>query len=274
MSEELPLAGLRIALPETRELDLLASMIERQGGVTLRCPLVAILDTEDVAAVEQWLDLLQFGQFTDVLFYTGEGLRRLLAFADRRGSRDAMVHALARVRKFCRGPKPARALREIDLSPEVRIEPATTAGIVSTFQQYDWNGRRLGIQLFDQSVPEQLAEFLTATGVEYRCVSPYRYAPASDEERVVELIDQLANGQLDVIAFTSAAQVDRLFEVASKRQATERLESGLNKATVAAVGPVAAQTLHDRGVAVQATPQDKYFMRPLVDSIIAATRKQ
>ena len=35
------LTGCRIVVPETRELDLLARIIEAEGGETIRCPMVA-----------------------------------------------------------------------------------------------------------------------------------------------------------------------------------------------------------------------------------------
>ena len=39
-----PLGGRVIALPETRELDRLASLLEAEGARSWRCPMVAILD--------------------------------------------------------------------------------------------------------------------------------------------------------------------------------------------------------------------------------------
>jgi uroporphyrinogen-III synthase len=41
------LAGRRIAVPETRELDVFAQMLERHGANVVRCPLVAIRDVPD-----------------------------------------------------------------------------------------------------------------------------------------------------------------------------------------------------------------------------------
>ena len=43
------LAGRRIVVPETRELDVLAQMLERHGATAVRCPLVAIRDVDDAA---------------------------------------------------------------------------------------------------------------------------------------------------------------------------------------------------------------------------------
>ena len=43
----LPLAGRTVAVPETRELDIFARMLEERGATTIRCPLVAILDAPE-----------------------------------------------------------------------------------------------------------------------------------------------------------------------------------------------------------------------------------
>src|SRR3954464_10236888 len=82
-----PLAGRTVALPESRELDQLSRLLEEQGATALRCPLVSILDAPDPAPVDAWLQRLIAGAFDDVIFLTGEGLRRLLARAARAGAR-------------------------------------------------------------------------------------------------------------------------------------------------------------------------------------------
>src|SRR5256885_8420178 len=46
-----PLAGRTIAVPETRELEVFAAMLERRGASVVRCPLVAIRDAPDPAPV-------------------------------------------------------------------------------------------------------------------------------------------------------------------------------------------------------------------------------
>ena len=46
-----PLAGRTVAVPETRELEVFAAMLERRGATVLRCPLVTIRDAPDPAPV-------------------------------------------------------------------------------------------------------------------------------------------------------------------------------------------------------------------------------
>src|SRR4051812_8512283 len=110
-----PLSGRTIAVPETREVELFAGMLEAEGATVFRCPLVAILDAPDAKPIEEWLLKLAAGEFHDVVLLTGEGLRRLKGFAERAGCWDAVHNAMAGVRTIIRGPKPAKALREIGL---------------------------------------------------------------------------------------------------------------------------------------------------------------
>src|SRR6059058_3804230 len=99
----LPLEGRTVALAEGRQLEDLAQMLEKEGATTLRCPMLSILDAPDPVPVFAWLRELAAGRFDYVLLFTGEGLRRLLGFADREGLRDAVIAALARARTVTRG---------------------------------------------------------------------------------------------------------------------------------------------------------------------------
>src|SRR5471030_1254999 len=77
------LAGRRIVVPETRELDLFARMLEQHGAITIRCPMVAIADVPDAAPVEAWLRRFTTDPPDDFILMTGEGLERLVGFARR-----------------------------------------------------------------------------------------------------------------------------------------------------------------------------------------------
>ncbi len=79
----LPLEGKAIALAEGRQLEELAAMLEKEGASILRCPLLSILDAPDAEPVVNWLKELIAGKFAYVILLTGEGLRRLIGFADR-----------------------------------------------------------------------------------------------------------------------------------------------------------------------------------------------
>jgi uroporphyrinogen-III synthase len=269
MMNEHPLAGRRIAILEHRELDRLGAMLEAQGAATWRCPLVAIADAPDPAPVILWLRTFVAAPPGDLVLLTGEGLRRLLGFAERAAIGDGFRAALAGVRTITRGPKPARALRELGLASTLRAERPTTDGVIAALAAGELAGRRIGVQLYPEA-PPTLVEFLAAAGAHPEPVSPYVYMPSVDDDAIRALIAELAAGRIDAIAFTSAAQVVRLFAAAAKADLLATLETALRRTLLAAVGPVVAAELVRHGLDVAVMPRDTYFMKPLVSAIIAA----
>jgi uroporphyrinogen-III synthase len=262
-----PLSGRRIALPETRELDRLARLFEEQGAEIVRCPLVAIRDAPDPASVRDWL--MRF-PFDDLVLFTGEGLRRLHGFAQRFDLEPVFLDGLRAARKITRGPKPERALRELGLKSDLRAEEPTTDGLIATLSRIDLQGRRVGVQLYPGNPNTRFADFLRQAGAEPDPVLPYTYASAADDEKVVELIDRMADGAIDAIAFTSSPQVARLFEVAATTRGEGALRTTLKAIQIGAVGPVVAEELRRREVEVTITPNRGYFMKPLVSAFLAA----
>lgn len=268
-SEKPPLDGLSVGLPETRESESLSRLFEEKGARVICCPLISILDSPDVPAVEAFLRRMIDGSFDDIILMTGEGVRRLRGFAERAGLKNEFVEALGKLRRLVRGPKPLRALRELGLDAELQADPPTTDGVISTLQRVDLSGRRVAVQLYSRSPPAKLTSFLVKAGASVTTVAPYVYASATDEDRVVEFIDAIGAGKIDVLAFTSASQVDRLFEVALERGRVESLEHGLARTRVAAIGPVVEEALTSRNVRVWIRPENAYFMRPLVHAVVA-----
>jgi uroporphyrinogen-III synthase len=262
------LTGRRIAVFEHRELDRLARMLEAQDAVVLRCPMVAIVDAPDAAAVTAWIRRAVETPFDDLILMTGEGLRRLRGFATRAGLEPSFREALGKMRTITRGPKPARALREIDLSPGLRAPTPTTEGVIAALSDTNLRGRRVGMQLYPEA-GNRLAEFLSDAGALPDPVLPYAYVPQSDPGMALALTDEIAAGRVDAVAFTSASQVGRLFEIANEANEETRLRAALARTTVAAVGPVVAEELRRRGVAVAIMPRETFFMKPLVSAIAA-----
>ena len=263
-----PLANRRIALAECRELDLLARMLEREGAETVRCPLVAIRDAPDAVPVEAWIRRVVAGECDDLILYTGEGVRRLVGFAERAGLSDDFVAALGRVNKITRGPKPVRALREIGLSSDLAAKVPTTDGIIAALGGKTLHERAVGVQLYGQEPNLKLVAFLEAHGATVDLVAPYVYSSEADDHRVAALIRELGEGHIAAIAFTSSPQVKRLAEVAGKAGLAETLQQGLARTKVAVIGPVAADELARLGVSPDAMADRPYSMKPFVQAIM------
>jgi uroporphyrinogen-III synthase len=254
-----------IAVPEARQLDVFAGLLERRGAAVLRCPLVAIKDAPDPAPVLEWLEGFNAGSCDDLILLTGEGLRRLLSCIDRHRPewRAAFMERLAQVRTLTRGPKPARVLRELGLQPSLLADEPTSAGVIKTLQTLELRGRRVGVQLYGAVPNPPLLECLERAGATALVVAPYVYADAIDDAAVRALADRMVAGEVNIIAFTSMAQVKRLFEVCP----LDVLKLAFANVQVAAVGPVVRDALLAQGVQVNCMPDDSFFMKPLVTAM-------
>lgn len=262
------LAGRRIVVPETRELDLLADMLERHGATAVRCPLVAIRDVADAAPVEAWLERFIAAPPDDLILLTGEGLGRLVGFAERAGIETAFVAALAKVRKITRGPKPARRLHMLGLKPGLPAPEPTTTGIIAALQDDNLAGRRVAVQLYPDPNPA-LLDFLTTAGAKPDPVLCYAYASETEDRLVAETIDSMAAGKVDLIAFTSSAQVKRLRDVAAASGREAALRAALARTRIAAVGPVVAEAIAQAGGRVAVAPAPSFHLKPMVNAIVA-----
>jgi uroporphyrinogen-III synthase len=259
------LAGRTIAIPETRELDVFAGLLERRGANVIRCPLVAIHDTPDSHAVLVWIEKAIDGEFDYLVLLTGEGLRRLLSCIDRNAPqlREPFLAALVRMRKVTRGPKPARALRELGLQSDLAAEVPTTEGVIDLLRQHDLKNKDVGVQLYGSDPNVRLVTYLEQVGARVFTVAPYVYADSADDEAVFSLSQRLLRGDIDAMAFTSMQQVQRWFDVLGE----EIARSCLKKTLVAAVGPLVAEALTTRGVQTPLMPDEAFFLKPLTRAL-------
>ena len=259
-----------VALPETRQLNVLAELLERRGASVIRCPMVAILDTPDAVPVVSWIRRFVETPMDLLVIYTGEGIKRLLGFAEREGLTDDFVAALSATRKLARGPKPGRALRQLDLKPEIVASAPTTDGVIETLNTLALEGARVGVQLYGSDPNDVLMAYLASRSAKVDCVAPYVYASEVDDGEVTDLIERMSAGEIDAIAFTSKSQVERLKKLARRRGLEQALDTALAAMKVAAIGPVVAEELRGAGVRVDVMPETAYFMKPLVTELAKA----
>src|SRR5437879_1782973 len=211
------LNGYRILILETREEAQFSRLLSEQGADVLQCPMFTIHDAPDAAPIEAWIGRFIAKPCDDLVLMTGEGLRRLMKVARRNGIDQDFVTALGTARKFARGPKPGRALREIGLEPQLTTEKPTSEGIAEMLSRVDLGGHRVGLQLYPDKDHSVLIGAIKAQGAEIDPVLPYVYDAQAADANIVTAINEMDHGQVDAIAFTNLGQVLRLIEVARSR---------------------------------------------------------
>jgi uroporphyrinogen-III synthase len=262
------LNGYRILILETREEAQFSRLLTEQGADVVQCPMFTIHDAPDSAPIEAWIRRCIAAPFDDLVLMTGEGLRRLMKVARRINADSDFIAALGKARKFARGPKPGRALREIGLEPQVTTEKPTSEGVAEMLSHLDLKGHRLGLQLYPDKDHGVLIGAITAQGAEVDTVSPYVYDAQAAETNIITAIDEMAGGRIDAIALTSSGQVRRLIEVAQAHDCEARLREGLKRTPIASVGPVVSDELKTYGLRTDIYPANEaYFMKPLISAM-------
>jgi uroporphyrinogen-III synthase len=268
------LNGYRILILETREEAQFSRLLGEQGADVLQCPMFTIHDAPDQAPIEAWIRRFVDAPFDDLVLMTGEGLRRLMKVVRRIGLEQEFVAALGQARKFARGPKPGRALREIGLEPQVTTEKPTSEGIAEMLSRIELRGHRLGLQLYPDKDHSVLIGAIKALGAEVDAVLPYVYDAQAADANIVTAIDEMAAGRIDAIALTSSGQVRRLVEVAKVHRREAQLRDGLARTPIASVGPVVSDELKSHGLRTDISPaNDAFFMKPLISAMAAALGK-
>jgi uroporphyrinogen-III synthase len=268
------LNGYRILILETREEAQFSRLLAEQGADVLQCPMFTIHDAPDPAPVEAWITRFTNKPFDDLVLMTGEGLRRLMKVARRVGAEQDFIAAVGKARKFARGPKPGRALREIGLQPQVTTERPTSEGIAEMLSRVDLRGHRVGLQLYPDRDHSVLIGAIVAQGAEVDTVLPYIYDAQAADTNIVTAIDEMAQGRVDAIALTSSGQVRRLIEVAQAHRCEDRLREGLARTPIASVGPVVSDELKSHGLRTDIYPaNDAFFMKPLISAMAASLSK-
>jgi len=256
------LQGKTIAVPEMRELEVFSALLERRGAKVLRCPLVTIYDSPHSAQVLAFAVKLAEGGFDDFVLITGEGLTRIMSCIDRYepALRPRFVEGLRNLRTITRGPKPARALRALGLKPQIEATEPTTDGVIRSLSVEPLEGRRMAVQLYGNDPNLTLMRFLRDRKAVITTVAPYVYGNAADDATVHSLLERMAAGEVDAIAFTSKLQIERLVT----QHPAPLVRRALTRTKIAAVGPIVAEAIRAAGFEVASSPEHSWFMKPLV----------
>ena len=268
------LTGYRILILETREEAQFSRLLAEQGADVLQCPMFSINDAPDPAPIEAWIRRAIDEPLDDLVLMTGEGLRRLMKVARRIGVDGPFVSAIGRARKYARGPKPGRALREIGLEAQQTTEKPTSKGVAEMMSRLDLRGHRVGLTLYPDKDHGALIGAIAARGAAVDPVLPYVYDAKAADAAITSAIDEMADGKVDAIALTNLGQVRRLVETARSHGWEQKLREGLARTPIASVGPAVANELESHGLRASISPVgEAYFMKPLISAMAAELSK-
>lgn len=249
------LEGKTIAVTGPRKADEISRMISKFGGTAVIRPAQGTVFLDDSQFAEQLQSLIE--QPVDwLILTTGVGTEAMLATAEKLGQLERFIETLRGVRIAARGYKTVNVLRKVGLTPEVRDEDGTTAGLLQLLNGHNLAGKRVGLQLYGDPAPK-LNAVLEARGAICEEILPYRHILPEDGA-IQLLIGEIIAEDVDAVAFTSTVQVRCLMSEATAAGMREQvLQAFEGRVLAVAVGKVTAEALREEGVGRVLYPEEE-----------------
>jgi uroporphyrinogen-III synthase len=269
------LTNLTIAVTGSRRAHELAHIIRSFGGRPYIAPTIGIEITASSAEQGRQFIMKILREKPDyVVFMTGPGVYSLMDIAKESGIQELLITALHNTLIVCRSDKPKIVLSHFKLKANlIPKEENTAIGILRLLQNYDLRGKKIAI-FWHGSYSRVLRDELQKSGANVFESFTYTYSSKLDtagalilekmgfkyespiESIVVKLIEEINNGVIDVITFTSPPSAQELFRIATKHNLEISLKKFLNtKIIVVVVGPSTRKVLEENNVQVDVMPE-------------------
>ncbi len=246
----------KVALLETRMAAELSTLVRKHGGIPVCIPSVSERPADSSSQVRLLVGELSEGRTDLVVFQTGVSVDELARVATSMGWASELIEGLNNVKKICRGPKPAAALKKLGLSADVAVpEPHTTTDMIEVLSDMPLEGVNVTIVHHgERNIP--LIESLTKRCRSVGEIFLYRWRLPKDTRPMRKLVGDLVDRRYDAVAFTSQIQVRHLFIIARQLDLEWELRETLGTSIVtAAVGPTCATELRSHGIDPNVVPE-------------------
>lgn len=280
------LKGLTVAITGSRRASELAQLITNLGGVPYVAPTVGIEVQEDLdLQTERLIHTIVGGKVDYAVCMTGPGVYRLMSTAQRLGVEHEVVKILNRTYVIARSQKPQKVLEKYGIRVTLVPSDNTSEGIAAEMVKFDLHGKNVAI-LWHGDSHAMLRETLERGGAKVFEAKTYTYSlelekrgaevlagvgfksvpPA--ERRILELIQDLGKGAIDVITFTSPPSARNLFRFSEAHDLDDELRRAFSEGViVVAVGPPTRRAIEENGVSVDVMP-DVYKLGPMMRATV------
>ncbi len=259
--EAKPLFGRRVVITRAREqASDFASALRELGAEPIEFPTIEIRPPDSWAEIDAVLDRLP--GYDWMVFTSVNGVR---FFVERLRARGRDVRALGPARICAIGPATAAAIDglglRVDVVPAEYRAEAVVEALDGAVGAEGLGGRRVLLPRAAEArdvLPKELARrgAMVDVVVAYRTVMP---AEGTEGMRAL-----LAEGKVDAVAFTSSSTVRNFVEMIGRDAAPGLLA----RTTVAAIGPITAETAARCGLRVGLVPE-AYTIPALTAALVA-----
>lgn len=249
------LQGKHVAITGARKGEEISKLIENLGGIPYVRPTQGMVFLDETQ-VSPDLDRLLTEGADWLILTTGIGTQTMLDVAERLGRKEQLLRVLQNIKIASRGYKTRNVLKELGIEPDVQDDDGTVRGLIRMLEPHSLKGKRVALQLYGE-MPHSLLDWLKRQEAKYFEILPYKHVPPAEEE-MRSFITELLEEKYDAVAFTSAIQVQYLFQAAEQfAKRDQLLQVFAGRTLPVAVGIVTAEALEEAGVKRHIQPKNQ-----------------
>jgi uroporphyrinogen decarboxylase len=247
---------MRIAAFENRRRDEMTRLIEKHGGTAFVTPAMREVALEDNLAIVDFANRMITGSIDIIIFLTGVGFQMMLQAIERRVDRQRFLDSLCDITTIARGPKPAAAMLATGLTATHRVpEPNTWREVLDTVDRFvPVAGQNVVIQEYGRSNPSLLAG-IEARGGRVSRLPIYLWALPEDTAPLESNLAAIAEGQRDIVLFTSAQQIVHALQLADQMGRVDEIRHGFSRCLIGSIGPTTSEALLAAGLPADFEPR-------------------
>lgn len=279
------LRGITVAVTSSRRASELASIVRKFGGIPYIAPTIGIKDNSPLnSECNRFIETISKKRVHFFIFMTGVGVFNLFQNLQKLHRSNTAIEKLQGTIVIARSNKPRMELRKFGIKTHFVPNINTIDGIWNLLKRFDIKNKNIGI-LWHGDSSGSFKKRLKSLGANVFDFSSYSYSAnlerknatilkemgynymAPDEEKIERLIEDIVNGMVDVITFTSPPAVKEFFEFAKRKNKIKALKDSLNSnVLVVSVGPSTSKMLSNFHVLVDVVPTT-YRMGPMIKEL-------
>lgn len=257
--EQKPLFGKRILVTRAREqASVLSEKLEALGAEAWEYPTIAIKEPADSALLDKAIS--EAGTYDWMIFTSANGVH---AFFKRLKALKLDIRSLGAVKICAIGPKTKELLEDKGLQVAVMPEVFRAEAVAEALKPLVKAGEKVLLPRADIA-RDVLVTTLKEMGLEVNEVIAYETVAADTDDNF--LIEKMEQKGIHVVTFTSSSTVRNFMKLIGGRKDL------LNGVTIAAIGPVTAETAEKLGLKADIVA-DEYTIDGLVQALVKYYQK-
>lgn len=259
--ENRPLFGKKVVVTRARaQASDMISRLTELGAQCLEYPVIKTVPPQNFSLLDTAIDSLD--TYDWIIFTSVNGVE---FFFNRLLDKGKDARNLGGLKTACIGPVTADRLKSYGINTDILPESYRAESIIAAFKNEAVSGNRMLLPRAAEARPI-LPEELSKMGAMIDEIAAYH--TVNDTENADRLIQQLEQGTIDLITFTSSSTVTNFKGLIPEN----RFESLLKNVIIASIGPITSETAEKNGFPVH-VEAESYTIDGLCEKIVTYYQK-